>query len=73
MILTCILPGLAIFRMEFDGDNCRTIGPFIKTIAALIDQTADAAITVDIGVLARDGAFLSLVVLRNLLEFLCIF
>ena len=53
--------------------NCRTTGPLLKTVAESIDQTADAVITVDVGVLAHDGAFLLLVDSSNLLEFLCIF
>ena len=53
--------------------NCRTTGPLLKTVAESIDQAADVVITVDVGVLVHDGAFLLLVDLSNLLEFLCIF
>ena len=66
-------PDWQYFGWNSTAKKCRAIGPFIKTVAELIAQTVDAVLTVDVGVLAHDGAFLLLVVLSNLLEFLCIF
>ena len=53
--------------------TCRTTGPLLQTVAESIDQIADAVITVNVGILAHDGAFLLLVDSSNLLEFLSIF